>query len=348
MKACSKKASWKIVPIRNGLDVYCRDWNFLNLNLYQKQPFFDSRFIEPMLKYFATGKEYLCIHSHNQKVNGLLILTKRRFGIWSLFAPSQAQIAPILLKDETLLRSLLTSLSEFPLSLELINQDPLFTPIQADSDQRLIIREPHALTIAIKLTDDFEHYWLSRSKKLQQNYNRYRRRLQKKSLSMRMICHEAPNQISKAVTRYGIIESRGWKGSQGTSIHVDNVQGAFYAQLMNEFAVSGNASVYELYFNDTLVASRLCILNSEMLIMLKTTYDETFSEYAPGRLLLHAVIAQEFARKRVKKIEFYTDATQDQMSWSTEQREIQHVTLFRHPLLKKAYQARNLIRKKLR
>jgi len=211
-----------------------------------------------------------------------------------------------------------------------------------------VIREPHALTVAIKLTDDFENYWLSRSKKLQQNYGRYLRRLQKKSLSINTKCYEEPSQISEAVIRYGIIESRGWKGFQGTSIHANNIQGAFYAQLMKEFAVSRNASVYELYFNDKLVASRLCVLNSEMLVMLKTTYDEEFSEFAPGRLLLHAVIAQEFAKKRVNKIEFYTNATQDQISWSTEQREIQHVTLFRNSLLKKVYQARNLIRKKLK
>jgi CelD/BcsL family acetyltransferase involved in cellulose biosynthesis len=116
---------------------------------------------------------------------------------------------------------------------------------------------------------------------------------------------------------------------------------------MKEFAVSGNASVYELYFNDTLVASRLCIFNSEMLIILKTTYAEEFSEYAPGRLLLYAVIEREFAQKRVKKIEFYTNANQDQISWSTEQRYIQHITLFRHSLLKKAYQAKNVIRGKI-
>ncbi|WP_172452622.1 GNAT family N-acetyltransferase [Chromatium okenii] len=143
------------------------------------------------------------------------------------------------------------------------------------------------------------------------------------------------------------LESQGWKGLQGTSIHANNIQGAFYAQLMKEFAVSGNASVYELYFNDTLVASRLCIFNSEMLIILKTTYAEEFSEYAPGRLLLYAVIEREFAQKRVKKIEFYTNANQDQISWSTEQRYIQHITLFRHSLLKKAYQAKNVIRGKI-
>ncbi|MBV5310714.1 GNAT family N-acetyltransferase [Chromatium okenii] len=337
---------WELYPAQD-FEKYREQWDRLNIELYQGQPFFDSRFVEPVLKYFATGKERLCVHLHNGKIDGLLILTPRRTGVWSLFAPSQAQIVPILLKDDTILPSLFTSLPNFSLSLEFLNQDPSLTPIQANFNQLAITREPHALTIAIKITDNFEEYWSSRSKKLQQNHGRYFRRLQKKSLSMRMECREEPSQINEAVIRYGIMESQGWKGLQGTSIQANNVQGAFYAQLMKEFAVSGNASVYELYFNDRLVASRLCILNSDMLIMLKTTYDEEFSEHAPGRLLLHAVIEQEFAQKRVKKIEFYTNATQDQISWSTEQRYIQHVTLFRHSLLKKAYQAKNVIRGKI-
>lgn len=336
---------WEIVSLAGNLGEYRHDWDRLNREIYQGQPFFDSRFIEPMLSYFATGKERLCIHSQDGVIDGLLILTPRRPGVWSIFAPAQAQIAPILLKKDELLASLITSLPGFPLSIELLRQDPCLTPIVSTANDSAIIREPNALTIAVALTHQFSDYWSLRSKKLQQNQGRYLRRLQKNSISVQLECHETTDGIREAVDRYGIMESQGWKGRQGTSLHADNVQGAFYTELMGKFAESGSASVYELYFDDRMAASRLCVSNSEMLIMLKTTYDENLSQYAPGRLLLHAVLEREFSLKRVKSIEFYTNANQDQISWSTDQRMIQHLTFFRHPLLKWTYLARKRLRR---
>ena len=328
---------WETVPLAGSLGNYRDDWDRLNATLYRSQPFFDSRFIEPMLKFFATGEERLCVHSQHGEIDGLLILTPRRTGIWSLFTPSQMQIVPILLKDSALLHSLIKVLPSFTISVEFLRQDPLLTPFNKNVNALEIIHQSQALTITVTITNQFSDYWSLRSKNLKKNHHRHFKRQKKNFQSMRLGCHETPDSIHEAVNRYGIMESRGWKGWQGTSLNPNNKQGACYAELMEHFAESDNASVYELYFDDLMVASRLCVLNSVMLIILKTTYHEDLAEYAPGQLLLHAVLEKEFLRQRVKAVEFYTNATPDQVSWSTDQRLINNVTLFRHSLLKHAY-----------
>jgi CelD/BcsL family acetyltransferase involved in cellulose biosynthesis len=93
--------------------------------------------------------------------------------------------------------------------------------------------------------------------------------------------------------------------------------------------------VYELYFGNQLAASRLCILNGRMLIVLKTTYDETLAHFAPGRVLLHMLLEREFESKDVSRIEFYTNANADSLSWATASRDIFHVAHFRFGLLRR-------------
>ena len=99
--------SWEIVRLDKGLGDYRLDWDRLNLELFNGQPFFDSRFIDLLLEYFGSCNERLCIHTNeDEAVDGLLILAKRRIGTWSLFLPSQAQIAPVLVKNREDLSSL--------------------------------------------------------------------------------------------------------------------------------------------------------------------------------------------------------------------------------------------------
>lgn len=85
-----------------------------------------------------------------------------------------------------------------------------------------------------------------------------------------------------------------------------------------------------------------------MLLMLKTTYDETLKELAVGRVLLYKLLEQEFSQQQIRRIEFYTNATPDQLEWATESRVIEHVTMYRSSLyangIMLARRLRNIIR----
>ena len=73
-------------------------WDKLNAELYTSNPYFDSNFIEPILAYFTTGEERLCIHRQGADIDGLVIVNLSPPAKWSIFKSSQSQITPLILR----------------------------------------------------------------------------------------------------------------------------------------------------------------------------------------------------------------------------------------------------------
>lgn len=337
--------SWEVVKLKGSLGEYDNDWWRLNDELYHSHPLFDVRCINLLLEFYSNGEERLCIHRDvNGEVDGLLIVVKRKFGIWSLFLPSQLQIAPVLVKNTTDLRSLFKCLPKYCFILEFLNQDPLYSVVSHDTDHLPIIKQYNVTTISIDVTGDFESYWQRRSRKLRQNVNRYINRIKREGRELSFVpIIESENE--NLVSAYGELESSGWKGKKNTAININNMQGKFYKRLLDSYSTTKGAIVYELYCDKKLIASRLCIKNKGMMVTLKTTYDEAYAKYAPGRILLFYMLKHEFDLNELETIEFYTNATSDQISWSTGQRDIEHVTLFSSQLLKNIYLLLSRIRR---
>jgi hypothetical protein len=104
--------------------------------------------------------------------------------------------------------------------------------------------------------------------------------------------------------------------------------------------------VHELWFGDTLAASRLVVYQNNMHVMLKTSYDESLAPYAPGRLLLRRVLEEAFATSPGGSLEFYTDADADLLTWAKDQRWIQHASFYRWPLIDKIIPALRTLQRK--
>lgn len=322
--------TWQILPISDGLGEWRDAWDNLNQRLYRGHPFSDSRFIDALLRHFGGSNERLCVHRSGENVDGMIILYPRRPGVWTQFVPSQVQAAPVLIENVEHLNSLFQALSPWAGILEFLCQDPEFVPRAfISSDAGVVRTENHALTMNVELSGSFDIYWKSRSKNLIKNIRRYRQRATESFTQTDMRILDVPEAMHDAVARYGTLESAGWKGAEGTAIHIDNAQGRFYAEIIARFAETGQAQVVEYWLDDQLAASRLVISCDDIAIILKTTYDEALSKFAPGRLLLHAYLEHAFAEKRNKAVEFYTNATQDQLAWATGQRHIRHVMYFR-------------------
>lgn len=320
--------TWEFHPARESFARYAADWDRLNAELYASHPYYDSRFVGPLLKHFASGGELLCLHREKGVIRGALILLSRGAGRWASFRPAQAQITPLLIADADLLKPLLKALPGFAWSIEFHSVDYRYAP-SFSSLRRETITYPHAITIGIAPDNGFEPYWNQRPKKLKSNIRRYADRLVREDESSDVICYETCEAMYSGVSRFGSLESAGWKAAAGTAVSIDNVQGQFYVDVLTGFADVGQARVCELTFGETLAASRLIIGNQKMQVMLKTTYDESLARFAPGRLLLHRVLEQFLAENPPRTIEFYTNATRDQAEWATFSCAIQNIQLFR-------------------
>ncbi|MDP2171365.1 MAG: GNAT family N-acetyltransferase [Rhodocyclaceae bacterium] len=324
--------SWELKAAGEHFPAFAAEWDRLNGELYGSHPFFDSRFIGPLLVHFGKGDELLCVHRGADAIDGALILHPLSFGRWSLFLPSQTQAGAVMLKDARLLETLLPALPGHAWSLDLLSIDPAYAPDWSGLRlPRIVI--PHAITMAVATEGDFNHYWQARPKNLISNIRRYQHRAEETTGPLTVATITDPAKLVDALARYGQLESAGWKGKQGTAIAPDNAQGQFYADMLGRFAASGQALVMELRAGEQLVASRLLIRHEQMWNILKTTYDETQSAFAPGRLLLHAVLERACAEMRSGIVEFYTNATRDQAEWATALRPIPHHQIFRNDLV---------------
>lgn len=320
--------TWQIEALAGGLGRHAIAWDELNERICARHPLLDSAFISSLLRHFGDGRQVMCTLTQDGKTSGMCILELATWGIWRSFAPSQAQIGSFLLQDANDIPALCQALPGVVNAVDLLRFDPHFGGLHFYGTSP-IRWQRHAVTIDVPLVGDFEAYWQSRPKKLRDNLRRHQRRAEAESghaLSMRM--YSGPAALRAAVERYAILEARGWKGRMGTALGSSASQLAFYTELMHQASDFGKARVYELWFGDRHVASRLVITQGTLVVALKTTYDERHRDWAPGRLLLHRVLEDAFLRWPGRTFAFYTNASIDQMSWANVQRSILNVTVY--------------------
>jgi CelD/BcsL family acetyltransferase involved in cellulose biosynthesis len=338
---------WELHPAKAAFSGFANEWDRLNREFYAEHPLFDSRFVGPLLECFATGKEQLCLYRREGVVAGALILQPDRFGRWSTFRPSQSQATAIFLGDARLLVSLIRKLPGFAWTIELYAVDPRYSPDFSRLDQ-VRIHTPNAYTIGVDAGTSFATYWEQRSKNLKANVRRYFNRAEKELSTPVLTIMTTKDDMVVGVRRFGELETAGWKGAAGTAVSIDNKQGHFYSTVLEQFAGSGQAAVYELHIGDQLAASRLVVTSGKLFVILKTTYDEALARFAPGRVLLYRVIQEQLENLTGKTIEFYTNATRDQAEWTTFGCTIENVQVFRNDLAAAVFSLLKLLRRQLR
>lgn len=330
--------AWTVVPLERALGAHAAEWNALNRSRFGNQVMLSSLFVDGLLREFGNGREHLCILRQDGEVRAMLIAQRRNRFVWSSFVPPQCQLALTMVPDAALLATLIASLPQTVIQFDLLCNDPQVGRV-LDCPRPVARRQPHALTMNVSLAGTFAGYWAGRSRNLTSNMRRYERRIEQDGLAARLVRIDDPEQIGAALERYVQIEGAGWKGKLGTALGSTPEQHRFYQKLFAEGAREGVAMIYELWLGEHLAASRLLLGEGGTLVILKTTYDETMERYAPGRLLLRALIEDAFERWPGGTIEFYTDASSDQLQWASTSRWIEHLTLFRNPASNFAHQA---------
>lgn len=320
-------ARWEVHRLSGSLTPFASRWDTLNERLYSGHPLLDSAFVGALIRNFGDGEEHLCICSVGGVDVAMGIFRKRSAGVWSSFVPSQAQIGPVLLPDIDLLASLFGALPGMANAIELLCMDPRYGGARLP---RILPTTAvhHAVTMSIPLTGKFEDYWESRSKNLRHNFRRYTRRASEAAGALTARLLTSPAEVDAAVTRYAALEGRGWKGREGTALGSTPQQLTFYRELMTHHAGRGQALIHELWAEERLAASRLLVAQGGMIVILKTTFDEDFREWAPGRMQLHGVIQDLFHRSPGATLDFYTNASVDQLAWATQERTILHLTVY--------------------
>lgn len=334
---------WASFSVDAGLGEHAQAWDELNRDRFSSHPMLSAAFVGGLLRHFPQPGVRLFVLHDGHGPQAMCLMHRTAGGRWSSFLPSQAQIGPALLRPPLDLSRLTRQLPGLALQTDLLCIDPAVHGAELAAG-RHVQSHLHALTMAIDLRGGFDAYWSTRSKKLRENIRRYERRVDDEGLAVRFEVAAAAPQVAAGVQRYAELESAGWKARAGTALAPGNDQHAFYRDLLVGAAADDRARVFELWFGDRLVASRLVLAGPAMVVALKTTFDESFKRHAPGRILLRRTLEQAFATWPGRSLEFYTNASADQLAWATSRRAIVHLSAQRGAAVAWAVQQRNRVR----
>lgn len=129
---------------------------------------------------------------------------------------------------------------------------------------------------------------------------RYRefRRLKRKLGEQGELVHSvarAPDEVSPAVEGFLALEAAGWKGRSRTAMASDRYRAAFTREAVNSLAQRDLCRVHSLTLDGRLVASLVVFVEAGIAYSWKTAYDEDYSSFSPGVLLMIEVTKQHLA-----------------------------------------------------
>jgi hypothetical protein len=117
------------------------------------------------------------------------------------------------------------------------------------------------------------------------NFGRLRRQLE----AMGDFSYEvarSPSEVRFAMEEFLLLENAGWKGRQRTSLAADRYRAAFAREAINNLAERDLCRIHSFKLDGQVIASLIVFVQSGHAWTWKTTYDETYSSYSPGALLI--------------------------------------------------------------
>lgn len=115
------------------------------------------------------------------------------------------------------------------------------------------------------------------------------RRQRKHLEALGALTHEVarqPGDVRLRMEEFLLMEARGWKGAKRTAMILDRYRSAFAREAVSNLADSDSVRVHTLNLNGRCVASMVTFVASGEAYTWKTTYEEEFARYSPGKLLM--------------------------------------------------------------
>jgi len=326
------RMTWEFSPAKDSFANIAEEWDAINRSCHN-HVLLDSRFVSASLRWLATTEILLGVQK-NSPSGGAALLTKTGMGRWQTFQPAQTPLGFIVVRPngdpQGTLIGLLHALPGLALQLGILQQDPDFSSLLKipSSDQVELLE--YIRTPRLQLAATFEEYWNGRSKNLKHNLSRQRKRLAEQGRPLELVSLRTADAIAEGIREYGRLESQGWKGQAGTAVEENNGQGRFYREVFENFCVTGEAVIYQLLLDGKVVASDLCLKRNNMLVVLKTAYDESIEHVSAALLMRQDIVRQLYEEGMVQDVEFYGRALDWHLKWTDQVRTMYHLNCFRN------------------
>lgn len=337
--------TWTIYAISKLAD-FASQWDALARSR-PGTPFLETAFLHPLIDTFGSGNERLCLYHANGQLRAAAIVKRERKGMWQTFQPSQlplgAWISDGSVDMVSACNELAPQLPGLTLGIGITQLDPRIQ-VRPENGPKTRTQD-YIQTAWVDVEGSFAAYWEARGKNLKQNTRKQRNKLQAEGTGTSLECITAADDVAKAIEDYGLLESAGWKTADGTAVHPDNAQGQFYRNMLANFCHLGRGRIYRYWFGEKVVAMDLCIHDHTAIVILKTTYDESYKSVSPSTLMRQSEFQQLFEEQKFKRIEFFGKVMEWHTRWTENARALYHASIYRHAVVVRLLDLRAGMRK---
>jgi hypothetical protein len=95
-----------------------------------------------------------------------------------------------------------------------------------------------------------------------------------------------PDEIRRGVEAFLALEAAGWRGRERTAMAIDRYRAAFAREAVHGLAERDMCRVHTLTLEGKVIACLIVFIENGCAYTWKTAYDENFSAYSPGTLLM--------------------------------------------------------------
>lgn len=165
-----------------------------------------------------------------------------------------------------------------------------------------------------KLTEEF-------SKSLKRHFRQELRRRLKRLKEIGAVEFVTTREYSpELMKKYFDLEARSWKGRGGTAASCDERAEKLHEDFARAVADKNALSIYELKLDSETIAMSINIKYAEKTVFWKTSFDENYSRYSPGNLLIQHFL-NDCIRNSSTELDMLSPATDYKKVWATGERE---------------------------
>jgi CelD/BcsL family acetyltransferase involved in cellulose biosynthesis len=125
---------------------------------------------------------------------------------------------------------------------------------------------------------------------------------------------------SELLQKYFELEAKGWKGRGGTAVACDPKVIKLHDDFARAVAEKNALFIYELKLDDKTIAMSVNIMYDRKTIFWKTSFDENYSRYSPGNLVIREFLA-DCIRNDSSELDMLSPATGYKKVWASGERE---------------------------
>ena len=151
-------------------------------------------------------------------------------------------------------------------------------------------------------------------KKFRGNLNNAKNKLERDG-EARFVVEQSATRVRGMFDQFIELEMAGWKGDPSnprddyttpSAIGLRETKHKFYTDVVEQFAGAGCAEISQLWLDNKLIGSLVCLILNDTCYILKVAYNEEAGRYSPGHLLIDHAYRRYAEEGRIKRINMIT------------------------------------------